>query len=520
MSSNYDGKPAMDYWQAATHTIINEFREFICKTQLTQFRYLSKTARHFLIWMQINAIELETVDGTVIGRFLQHQCNCYDVSSEPDRQCLWRPRDGCIQLLWFVRFLEQTGRVRTPGDLQDNVALVHDFVEQLRLQGYSAKTIAKYRAAAFSLISWLHFFRVRLCDLTPEGLAHYRERQFTCSMPGLFVAQSSRFSKYHEYHLARFLEHLVRIGQLKAFEPVAPDNTQPAILKQFCEWLEQYRGIRRNTISNYASLVAAVLPVIGEDPNQYDAAIIDEAAWQQLQGRSASYAKSFVKALRMYLRFLVLQGLVSATLITAVPKVPSPRLANLPRYISDHDVERAIASCPESTDTGVRDRAILLLLARLALRGGDIVALRLGDIDWDRGQILVTGKSHRTAVLPLPQDAGDALHAYIAKHRPNVDVEQVFVATKAPHRPFASSARVSRIACLALDRAEIVTFASRGAHVFRHSRATNLLRSGSPLDAIQSLLRHASADTTMIYAKTDTTMLREIAQPWVGGGQS
>ena len=168
MSSNYDGKPAMDYWQAATHTIINEFREFICKTQLTKFHYLSKTARHFLIWMQINAIELETVDGTVIGRFLQHQCNCYGISSEPDRQCLWRPRDGCIQLLWFVRFLEQTGRIRTPGDLQDNVALVHDFVEQVRLQGYSADAIALYRAAALNLIIWLHFFRVRLCDLTPE----------------------------------------------------------------------------------------------------------------------------------------------------------------------------------------------------------------------------------------------------------------------------------------------------------------------------------------------------------------
>ena len=509
----------MDYWQAATHTIINEFREFTCKARLTNFRNLCETARHFLIWMQINAIELETVDGTVIGRFLQHQCNCFGISSESGRQRLWRPRDGCFELLRFVRFLEQTGRIRTPGDLQDNVALVHDFVEQVRLQGYSATAVALYRAAALNLIIWLHFFRVRLCDLTPEGLAHYRERQFMCSMPGLYVARSSRFSKFQEYPLGRFLDHLVRIGQLKAFEPVAPDNTQPAILKQFCEWLEQYRGIQRNTISMYASEVAAVLPVIGEDPKQYDAAIIDEAAWQQLQGRSAGHAKKCLHVLRMYLRFLASQGLVSATLITAVPKVSSPRLANLPRYISEHDVERAIASCPESTDTGVRDRAILLLLARLALRGADIVALRLGDIDWDRGQILVTGKSRRTAVLPLPQDAGDALHAYIAKHRPNVDVEQVFVTAIAPYRPFSGSRRISDIARCALDRAEIVTFAGRGAHVFRHSRATNLLRGGTPLNAIQSLLRHASADTTMIYAKTDTTMLREVAQPWIGGEQ-
>ena len=164
----------------------------------------------------------------------------------------------------------------------------------------------------------------------------------------------------------------------------------------------------------------------------------------------------------------------------------------------------------------MRDRAILLLLARLALRAGDIVALRLSDIDWDRAEIHVSGKSRREAALPLPQDAGDALHAYIATVRPRVDEDKVFLRAQAPWRALADSSIVSSLVKRALDRAGVKTFASRGAHVFRHSQATALLRSGATLDVIQWLLRHRSPNTTMIYAKTDAVMLQEIAQPWMG----
>ena len=122
----------------------------------------------------------------------------------------------------------------------------------------------------------------------------------------------------------------------------------------------------------------------------------------------------------------------------------------------------------------------------------------------------------RKAVLPLPQHAGDALFAYIATARPKVNEAHVFLGSQAPYRPLTQTA-VTKIARRALDRAGVVTSASRGAHVFRHSQATNLLRSGASLDMIQSLLRHESSNTTMIYAKTDRVMLQEVAQPWIGG---
>ena len=218
----------------------------------------------------------------------------------------------------------------------------------------------------------------------------------------------------------------------------------------------------------------------------------------------------------MYLRFLVSEGCVAGALAGAVPTVPQWRLSALPRYIPAADVERAILSCGPGP-AGLRDRAILLLLARLALRAGDVVALRLGDIDWDRALLRVSGKSRCESQLPLPQDAGDALLAYITTARPQVREEAVFLRVQAPYRPFTGPSAVSSIARRALDRAEVTTSASRGAHVFRHSQATGLLRSGASLDVIGALLRHRCRDTTMLYAKTDAGMLQQVAQPWIGG---
>ena len=131
------------------------------------------------------------------------------------------------------------------------------------------------------------------------------------------------------------------------------------------------------------------------------------------------------------------------------------------------------------------------------------VAQHLIDIDWDRAVIHVSGKSRQETALPLPQDVGDALYTYISTVRPRVDEPQldeqkVFLGVRAPHRPFSNSGVATKIARRALDRANVVTFAGRGAHVFRHSQATALLRSGATLEVIATLLRHASLNSTMV----------------------
>ena len=481
--------------------------------QCPKYRY---AARHFLIWLECSDIALRTVDGTVVHRFLRHDCRCA-ASSAPVRLRRWRKCRTSPKLMTFIRFLERTGRIATPGELDYNLQLLDAFLARLRSTDHATATIKLYRHACTGLIVWLHLSRIRLCDLTFDVYARFRNRQFVCSIPGVFCGHESRRpGTAYETELRGFLKHLVAIGRIEPLEPFPGEQAPPARLERYAVWLERHRGIGPGTIRQHVRLIAEMLPSLGDDPGGYRAALIRRVLFEQMEPWSRSYAQRLTTAMRMYLRFLVLEGSIAAALVEAVPTVPQWRLSTLPRYIPADDVEHTIASCGDDP-MGVRDRAILLLLARLALRAGDIVALRLGDIDWDRAEIRVSGKSRRQTALPLPQDVGDALRAYIATVRPRVDEEKVFLCVNAPCRPFTDSSTVSAVAERALDRAVVKTFAGRGAHAFRHSQATALLRSGATLDVIQSLLRHASPNTTMIYAKTDAVMLQEVAQPWLGG---
>ena len=482
------------------------------ESQLRKYRY---TARHFLIWRELAGIELKIVDGTVIERFLQHDCRCAEWSA-PVRPRRWRKCRASSKVMTFIRFLERTGRIETPGELDDNFRLLDAFLEGLRRDGYATATIKLYRHGCGGLIIWLHLSRLRLCDLSPEVIARFRRRRIVCSIPGVFCGHEPRCpATAYETELRGFLKYLVSIGRLQPLEPIPDEKTPPDRLQRFADWLERHRAINPESIRQQVRLIAEMLPGLGDDPGAYDATLIRRVLFERMEPWSQSYARRLTTAMRMYLRFLVSEASIAAGLVGAVPTVPCWRLSALPRYISADDVERAIASCSDDP-MGVRDRAILLLLARLALRAEDIVALRLADIDWDRAEIRVSGKSRRKTALPLPQDVGDALHAYIATTRPRVAEEKVFFCVNAPCRPFTDASTVSAVAECALDRAGVKTFAGRGAHAFRHSQATALLRSGATLDVIQSLLRHASPSTTVIYAKTDAGMLQEVAQPWIG----
>ena len=255
---------------------------------------------------------------------------------------------------------------------------------------------------------------------------------------------------------------------------------------------------------------------LGSDPRSYDAAGIRNALLGRYDGVSSSFAGKLACSMRMYLRYLASSDICSPSLIDAVPTATTWRLAPLPRYILPEQVEHVIACCDVTTPTGCRDKAILLLLARLALRAGDIVALRLEDIDWRGARVRVCGKSKREECLPLPQDAGDGILDYIEKARPRVAEKRIFLRAIAPYRPLASSHAITGVVVRALKRAGLEEVRPQGAHLFRHSAATNLLRSGQSLETISTLLRHKSMATTTIYAKTDAPMLLEIAQPWIG----
>jgi integrase len=195
------------------------------------------------------------------------------------------------------------------------------------------------------------------------------------------------------------------------------------------------------------------------------------------------------------------------------------KLATLPTYLSAAQVRKALDGCDRETVMGRRDYAILLLLAKLGLRADEVATLTLDDIDWRASEILVRAKGRQRARMPIPPDVGAAIVAYLRNGRPKSSCRRLFVRTLAPHVGFASGSAITMIAKVTLDRVGIEGCAHRGAHIFRHSLATELLRSGATLSEIGQLLRHESHDTTRIYAKVDIDALRTLSLPWPGGVQ-
>ena len=193
---------------------------FICdlrrRTEISEtlFCKYRRIARHFLTWLELTGTELKTVDGTIIDRFLQHDCRC-GASCAPVYLRRWRKRRTSPALMAFIRFLEHTGHIETPGELDDNLRLLDAFLAGLRDDGYTAATIKLYRQGCTGLIVWLHLSRIRLCDLTSHVYARFENRQFVCSIPGVFCGcERSRPGTAYKTELRAFLKHLVAIGRI------------------------------------------------------------------------------------------------------------------------------------------------------------------------------------------------------------------------------------------------------------------------------------------------------------------
>ena len=388
---------------------------------------------------------------------------------------------------------------------------VEAFTRNLRALGHTRLTVAGYGDAARHFAEWLRRSAIVVGDVDDGVITRFARHRCKCCGNRQHQLLSAKYVR----RVRRFVRFLVERRVAKAAAPNVSAPLNDRVI-EFQDWLRHHRGISERTVDRHGRMVMKLLPGLGDDPGTYDAELVRRVILAEAQSSSRPYIKTMTTALRGYLRFLAAQGTCRPWLDRAVPAIPQWRLSALPRYLPAADVERLIASCDLTKPHGIRDKAILLLLARLGLRAGDILGMRLDDIEWDEGTLRVRGKGRREVRLPLPQEAGDALLEYLQRARPRVDDDQMFLRSSAPYRSFAGPCAISDVVRLALKRAGVADPPSRGTNLLRHSAATAMLRAGATLDAIGAVLRHQSTDTTAHYAKVDVAMLQQIAQSWPG----
>ena len=274
MSSMLDHKPLVSTPQVDSDAIILEFIHQL-RSEGASESHISHhpgPVRHFLTWLELHGIAVEAIDGTVIEHFLRHDCDCCAGVPAPVRIRPWRKRRSSPKIMKFVRFLERTERVSTPGDLDDNLRILDKYIEKLRGEGYSDKTIRPYRSGCANLIVWLHLSRIRLRDLTPDLLGQFQNRQFICSIPGVFLGQRTHSPGIASVAEVRgFLKHLVESDLIEPLQQAPVAAALPECLERFGTWLASNRDISAGTIRRYTSLIAAILPALGDDPDAYDA---------------------------------------------------------------------------------------------------------------------------------------------------------------------------------------------------------------------------------------------------------
>jgi integrase len=342
-------------------------------------------------------------------------------------------------------------------------------------------------------------------------LAFSRHLQ-TCDCPR---PKGGRRNHHTVYGARRYREYLVAIGADQSGNTPESQNPDPAIIVEYRRWLRKHRGAAESTIRLYSRDAADLLTALGDDLGRWDAKGVRDHFLERASKCGSGTAEKLTTGLRAFLRYLSARGQCQADLDRVVPTFASWRLARLPRYLTAEQVARLIAACDGSSPARRRDRAIILILARLGLRAGDVAELRIGDIEWEAGTLRVSGKGRYQVRLPLPQDVGDSILEYLACRVPTLECDHVFVRNIAPYRPFKNGDGVSSAVRWVMKRAGVVSPA-KGAHILRHTAATQMLRHGVPLDQIGLVLRHRGIDTTAYYAKADVNLLKEISQPWPG----
>jgi len=385
------------------------------------------------------------------------------------------------------------------------------FANAIGAQGYRAQSMQQQVRIAACFSRWLKQTGVGLKDICDD--------------------HAIRYLRYRARHVKPFpadraaLRHLIDLLRSEGVIPgenIAARSVLPTEIcaQEYAEYLRDAQALAEATIIHYVPFVRDFLHHCFGDGKVTLSRLraADVVSFVQLRARRLHlrHAKLMTTALRSFLRYVRYRGDIAPDLAAAVPAVANWSMQSIPRAISAEQTRQLLASVNRQTAVGCRDYAILLLLARLGLRAGEVAFLELDDIDWRSGQLSVRGKGGQRNELPLPADVGKAIAAYLQHGRPRSNSRRAFLRVKAPITGFRRSNGVITLVRHSLQRAGIDA-PTMGAHQFRHGLATQMLSHGASLSEIGEVLGHRHPQTTSIYAKVNIKALRTLAVPWPGG---
>jgi integrase/recombinase XerD len=392
------------------------------------------------------------------------------------------------------------------------LAHVGAFAQWAREQGYARSSRYHRVRLTAGLSRWLKDEGITLSQISSEHARAYLHARAR----GRPVRQADR----------AVLDQFIAVLRDRGVIP--PATSAPRLtpveqeIRAFATYLRQARGVTDGTIDHYLRFIRPFLTQrFGTGRVELSRLRADHVVrfvQREIPRLSVPQVKHLTTALRSFLQYARVRGDVVADLAAAVPTVASWSMAAIPRAIPPDAVCRLLASMRRRTPIERRDYAIVVLLADLGLRAGEVAGLELEDVDWNAGQVRIRGKGGHWTALPLPTRVGEAIAAYLQEGRPQSPSRRVFLRAYAPYRGFKGSMAISAIVRCALQHAGIQA-PTNGAHQFRHGLATQMLRHGASLREIGDVLRHRRPQTTTIYAKVDLTALRALALPWPGGVQ-
>ena len=399
----------------------------------------------------------------------------------------------------------RASRVLVSGPLAPFVA---GFELKLSEAGYTPGSAVTQVRLLAHLSRWLSANHLEVIDLTDRRIDEFFEARRARNCTWCISPEA----------LEPLLELLSELNVLPPSEPLRAGSAADVVLAKFHRYLLDERGLAATTACAYVYRARRFVDgcALGAQLAATTAGDVTRAVLMESATLSIGATQFFVAALRSFLRFCSMEGLIAADLSAAALPVTGRRPSSLPRGISSRDANALLNSCDRGENVGRRDYAMIVMLLRLGLRATEVATLKLDDLDWRAAEVVVHGKGRRDGRLLLPVDVGEAIAAWLQRGRPKTTSREVFLSVQAPIMALGRGGvgSIVRSACVRAGVPQV------GPHRLRHTMATEMVNIGVPLAEMSQVLRHRSLTSTAIYARVDLEGLRRIARPWPGGSDS